>query len=189
MRVRLFVALDFPDAIRDAIRRLVDGLKPLAQDARWVRMEAMHVTLKFIGHVGPEQRERIVSALDGIHPSAAVEMRFRGLGFFPTEQRPRVLWCGISASPNLAELAAAIERALIPIGVAAETRVFVPHLTLARFNAPHRLGPVVARSHEIGSVDLGATRQTQFHLFESELKRSGPEYTKLKSFLFAKEPV
>jgi RNA 2',3'-cyclic 3'-phosphodiesterase len=187
--VRLFVALDFPEAIRDAIRELVERLKPLAEDARWVRAEAMHVTLKFIGHVGVDERELIVSALDGIYSDAPVEMRFRGLGFFPTEQRPRVMWCGINASPNLPELAAGIERALLPLGVAAETRVFVPHLTLGRFNVPQRLGRLVAQSHEMGSVDLGATRETQFHLFESVLKRSGAEYTKLQSFLFAKELV
>jgi RNA 2',3'-cyclic 3'-phosphodiesterase len=187
--VRLFVALDFPDAIRDAIRELVERLKPLAEDARWVRVEAMHVTLKFIGHVGVDERELIVSALDGIYSDAPVEMRFRGLGFFPTEQRPRVMWCGINASPNLVELVAGIERALLSLGVAAETRVFVPHLTLGRFSVPHGLGRLVAQSHEIGSADLGATRETQFHLFESVLKRSGPEYTKLRSFLFARELV
>jgi len=187
--VRLFVALDFPDAIRSAIRELVARLKPLAKDARWARVEGMHVTLKFIGQVEPEQCERMVSALASIQSDAPVDLQFQGVGFFPSERRPRVFWCGIEASPNLRELAADIERALLPLGVPAEKREFVPHLTLGRFDSPHGLGQLIERSQELRSLDLGRTRQEQFHLFESVLKRSGAEYTKLKSFAFAKEPA
>jgi RNA 2',3'-cyclic 3'-phosphodiesterase len=187
--VRLFVALDFPDAIRDGIRQWVARLKPLAKDARWVSVEGMHVTLKFIGHVETNQCAPIASALACIHSSTAVEMQFRGLGFFPSERRPRVFWCGIDASPNLAELAAGIERALLPLGIPTEPRAFHPHLTLARFDSPHRFGQLVHMSHEIESLDFGATREAQFHLFQSVLKRSGAEYTKLRSFAFVREPV
>jgi len=181
------VALDFPDVIRNAIRELIAHLKPLAKDARWTRVEEMHVTLKFIGYVKQEQCEPIVSALADIQLPARVDLRFRGVGFFPSERRPRVFWCGIEASPNLRELAADIERALLPLGIPAEEREFVPHLTLGRFDSPEGLGKLVEKSHEIRSLDFGATRQGQFHLFESVLKRSGAEYKKLNSFTFAKE--
>jgi len=181
------VALDFPEIIHNAIRELVAHLKPLAKEARWTRVEGMHVTLKFIGYVKQEQCERIVSALADIQLPALVDLRFRGVGFFPSERRPRVFWCGIEASPNLRELAADIERALLPLGIPAEKREFVPHLTLGRFDSPEGLGKLVEKSHEIRSLDFGATRQGQFHLFESVLKRSGAEYKKLYSFTFAKE--
>ena len=185
--MRLFVALDFPDAIRDAIRELVARLKPLSKQARWVRVEGMHVTLKFIGNVDVTKSDEIVSALGDIRSHAPVDMRFRGVEFFPTERRPRVMWCGIEASPNLAELASGIERALVTLGIPAEERTFVPHLTLARFDSPQGLGRLVETAHEVESLDLGASREVQFHLFESVLKRSGAEYTKLKSFTFVKE--
>lgn len=181
------MALDFPDVIRDAIRELVAHLKPLAKDARWTRVEGMHVTLKFIGYVKQEQCEQIVSALARIQLPALVDLRFRGVGFFPSERRPRVFWCGIEASPNLRELTADIEHALLPLGIPAEKREFVPHLTLGRFDSSEGLGKLVEKSHEIRSLDFGATRQGQFHLFESVLKRSGAEYKKLNSFTFAKE--
>jgi len=187
--VRLFVALDIPDAIRDRIRTLVVRLKPLAQDARWASVEGMHITLKFIGHVEREQCEPIRAALSSVHRSAPVEMRFRGVGFFPSGRRPRVFWCGIEPSANLAELAQDIERALAPLGIPTEKRAFQPHLTLARFDPPHRPGPLLPVAEEIQSLDLGATRETRFHLFESVLKRSGAEYTKLHSFPFVREPA
>jgi RNA 2',3'-cyclic 3'-phosphodiesterase len=187
--VRLFVALDFPDAIRDAIRELMIRLKPLAKEARWVRVEGMHVTVKFIGYVERERCEPVASALAAVRSDAPVEMRFRGVGFFPTEKRPRVFWCGIDASPHLTELAANIERALLALGIPSEKRAFHPHLTLARLDASQRFDKLVRASQELCSLDLGWTRETQFHLFESVLERSGAKYTKLQSFPFVREPA
>jgi 2'-5' RNA ligase len=185
--MRLFVALEFPDAIRAGIRELVAQLRPLARQGRWVGAEGMHVTLKFIGHVEESRFEPIVSALAKIHSYAPVELGFRGIGFFPSERRPRVCWCGIEASKNLARLAGEIEHSLVPLGIAVEKRDFVPHLTLARFDSPRGLDKLVAKACELESLDLGWARETRFHLFESVLKQSGAEYTKLTSFAFAKE--
>lgn len=184
--MRLFVALDFPAAVRQALRELIARLKPECRGAKWVRPEAMHITLKFIGEVGAEKFDPIRAALASIHSSSPVEMHFRGLGFFPDERRPRVLWCGAEASPNFAELAAAVERILIPLGIPAESRDFVPHLTLARFNTdggPRRdLETLVRATGELKSYDFGRTRETEFHLTESILKPVGAEYKRLESF-------
>jgi len=187
--MRLFVALDFPDAIRAAIRDLMTKLKPLCKDARWVRPEGMHVTLKFIGHVADDKFEPIVHALSGVHSNAPVKMNFRGIGFFPTERRPRVCWCGIEASPNLTKLAKDVEQVLLPLEIEAEGREYVPHLTLARLDSAKRTEKLVEAAAELKSLDLGSARETGFHLFRSVLKRSGAEYFKLKSFRFVKGSV
>lgn len=184
--MRLFVALDFPDAVRQAVRDLIARLKPACRSARWVRPEAMHITLKFIGEVDAEKLTSIRSALAPVHSAAPVEMQFRGLGFFPNERRPRVLWCGVEASLNLAELAAAVERALVPLGIPAESRDFVPHLTLARFQAEggsrRDVEALVRAAGELKSYDFGRTRETGFHLIESVLKPAGAEYKRLETF-------
>ncbi len=178
------MALDFPDTIRAAIRELITRLKPLCRGARWVRPEGMHVTLKFIGHVEPDKLDPIMTALPEVRSHAPIDMRFRGVGFFPTGRRPRVFWCGIEASANLAEIAAGIENALVPLGIAAEKRDFVPHLTLARFESPRGLTKLLEAAVELQTLDLGATRETQFHLYASVLKESGAEYAKLRSYPF-----
>jgi len=184
--VRLFVALDFPDAVRHAVRDLIARLKPTCRSAKWVRPEAMHITLKFIGEVNAEKLTPIRGALAPVYSAASVEMQFRGLGFFPNERRPRVLWCGVKASLNLAELAADVERALVPLGIPAESRDFVPHLTLARFQAEggarRDLEALVRVAGELKSYDLGRTQETEFHLIESVLKPAGAEYKRLESF-------
>jgi 2'-5' RNA ligase len=147
----------------------------------------MHVTLKFIGDVPAEKLDPIRAALADARSGAPVEIRFRGVGFFPNERRPRVLWCGIEASANLAELAASVEGAVEPVGIAREGRAFQPHVTLARFaSSPQGIDKLIRYVQEMSSLDFGSARETEFHLYESALKPSGAEYKKLESFAFVK---
>jgi 2'-5' RNA ligase len=182
--VRLFVAFDLPRETREALAECMARLRPSAGGAKWVRPEALHVTLKFIGHKPDEMLPRIRQALLAIRSPSSVEMQFRGIGFFPSENRPRVVWCGVAASPNLAALAADVSAALEPLGVAAETRAFLAHLTLARWKEPERAGKIQDAAQEFRDRNFGTLRASEFHLFESYLKPSGAEYKKLATFVF-----
>lgn len=189
--MRLFVALDIPAETRDALASLVARLKPKCPSAGWIRPEAMHVTLKFIGHTPPENLSRINEILAMARSTEAIEMQFRGLGFFPDEKRPRVFWCGVEASPNAAILASDLNQALTKIGIEAEARSFTPHLTLARFKEGNGRGnqvdsgiEIVTLSREMHAKDFGSMRASEFHLFESKTKPTGAEYTKLSTFHF-----
>ena len=185
--MRLFVALVLPDSVREAMRDLIASLRSKAKNARWVRPEGMHVTLKFIGHTDAANVDGIRAVLARAHSSQPVDMHFRGVGFFPNDRRPRVVWCGIEASPNLAGLASQIEDGLTPLGIERESRDFAPHLTLARFNSPTRADELVRAANELRSRDFGSAHETEFHLFESITRPSGAEYKKLASYLFVKE--
>ena len=182
--MRLFVALDLPEAVRHALAELIANLKPKSQGARWVQPENLHITLKFIGHVGNEKLSPIQSALSSIHAAQPIELNFRGIGFFPNERSPRAFWCGVAGSPNLAELAADIDRALVPLGIEAETRPFTPHLTLARFKSDEGVREVVHAANDMKSNDFGAATETNFHLYESLLKSTGAQYNRVASFPF-----
>lgn len=184
--MRLFLALDFPDPVRQALDELMARLKPLCRGARWVRTEAMHTTLKFIGETDAKKLDGIRAALAPLRSAEAVEMHFRGVGFFPNERRPRVAWCGVEASANLAALVEDIERSLEPLGYARETRPFVPHLTLARFSSSQGLEKVVRAAEELKSYDFGSAREAEFYLYESILKPSGAEYKRVATFPFLK---
>lgn len=107
--------------------------------------------------------------------------------FFPNERRPRVLWAGIEASAELSALAAAIENALELLGVAREQRAFSPHLTLARFDSPRGLERLHAAVSEAGGLEFGRSIASEFHLYQSVLKRGGAEYTRLASYRFAED--
>jgi RNA 2',3'-cyclic 3'-phosphodiesterase len=182
--VRLFVALDLPDAVRRALAELIANLKPKSRGARWVQPENLHITLKFIGHVGNEKLSPIQSELSSIHAAQPIELHFRGMGFFPNERRPSAFWCGVAGSPNLVELAADINRALVPLSIEAETRPFTPHLTLARFKSDKGVREVVQAATDMKSTDFGAATETNFHLYESLLKSTGAQYNRVASFPF-----
>jgi RNA 2',3'-cyclic 3'-phosphodiesterase len=188
--VRLFVALDLPGEVRQALGDLIARLKPLCRAARWVRPEAMHVTLKFIGHaIADGDAEKLTAAraaLTTVRSGQPVEIRYRGVGFFPDARRPRVVWCGVEPSANLALLAADMERALEPLGIPGEKRAFVPHLTLARFKSHEGVNALVRADAEFTQREFGSARETEFYLFESKLKPGGAEYRKLESYSFVK---
>jgi RNA 2',3'-cyclic 3'-phosphodiesterase len=189
--IRLFVAVDIPDAVRQALSAWIASLQSTYPRARWARASNLHVTLKFIGERPEELLDAMRAALRAVRQPSAIAISFRGAGFFPNEHRPRVLWAGIESGPELACLAEAIDLALAPAGIPRETREFRPHLTVARFpESSDRAGLAKLRDALARSAppEFGSARVADFHLFRSELKPSGAQYTRLDSFDFtAKE--
>jgi 2'-5' RNA ligase len=182
--MRLFVALDIPEEVRSSLAALTAKLRPACRNARWVRIEGLHVTLKFIGETPPEKVEAISTALAAIPLRTPFIINFRGLGFFPNGRRPRVLWAGIEASPELAALAATAETALESLGIPPDKRVFSPHLTLARFDTPRVLEALQDAVKKAGHLKFGSTTAQEFDLYQSVLKPGGAEYTRLTTFSF-----
>ena len=180
--MRVFVALDLSDEVRRAIAGLVGKLEKTCRGARWVRVEGIHVTLKFIGEVPVDKVEQIRGALAGVHTAAPVEMSFRGKGFFPNAKHPRVFWAGIEATPNLGELATEIERRMEALGIPREQRPFKPHLTLARFKSEEGLARLVEALAAGGSLEFGHVTASEFHLYQSQIKPGGAVYTRLATF-------
>src|SRR5215467_7062303 len=114
--MRLFVALDIDDSVRERLSRFIEGVRNFAPDARWMKLESLHVTLKFIGEQPEGSVENIKQTL-GTIDAAATEIQFRGYGFFPTPKSARVFWIGMDAGPLLAALATSIDEKLSALGV------------------------------------------------------------------------
>jgi RNA 2',3'-cyclic 3'-phosphodiesterase len=187
--VRLFVALQIPDSVRNYYAGLIDELRRLDAKAspkkpKWVRPENLHVTLKFIGNTDPAKLDSICAALANVRSPQEIRLHFRGLGFFPNAKRPRVVWGGMEASGNLAPMAHAVDQQIATLVFSAEERAFTPHLTLARLDPPVIAPELQAAIEKQGARDFGELRSSEFHLIESKLKPTGAEYTTLKSFSF-----
>lgn len=189
--MRLFVALDIPDAIRQALEAYVNELRRIAPDVKWVHVESYHVTLKFIGEWRHDVRE-ITAALEKIE-AVSVDINFRNCGFFPAPRAPRVFWAGMEADANLAMLARKVDEACSTLGIEREDRDFSPHLTLARSGSgsprPKRheqASPGMKRLAEriagMPTPEFGTMHATAFFLYESKLSPGGAKYQKLKSF-------
>ncbi len=184
--MRVFVAIPVPDEVRRGLGELIAKLQRTCPAARWVRAEGMHVTLKFIGEATEEKVERVKAALRAVRSTAPIELHFRNTGFFPNPKHPRVFWARIDATPNLAEIAEAIEEKIEPLGIPREARAFRPHLTLARFDSQAGIPRLGEALTQLAPFDFGATTARQFHLYQSVLKRGGAEYAVLADFDFVK---
>ena len=190
--MRLFVGLDIPIEIRGAISQYVDELRRIAPDAKWVKAESYHVTLKFIGEWKRDVRE-VIAALETI-PSPTIDVAFRHCGFFPNPKSPRVFWVGIEADAKLPSLAKQVDDTCSKLGIDSEDRKFSPHLTLARSGSgsprPKRDEPLALSMKRLAeriaglpAPDFGTMHATEFFLYESKLSPGGARYSKLKSFL------
>ncbi|MBZ5644239.1 MAG: RNA 2',3'-cyclic phosphodiesterase [Acidobacteriia bacterium] len=180
--MRLFVAFDIPEEVRAAMAVVAAKLQNVCASARWVRLEGAHVTLKFIGEAPAGKVDGIKTALAGMPFPSAFKILYRGVGFFPHERRPQVLWAGIEAGPELRALAEAVESSLEPLGIARERREFSPHVTLARFKSPGDLAELRSAIAAAGALEFGQSTPTEFHLYQSVLKPGGAEYTRLATF-------
>jgi 2'-5' RNA ligase len=192
--MRLFIALDIDDRIRERIARFVEGVQGFASNARWVKPESLHVTLKFIGEQPEPVVEQIKVALETVS-AATAEIQFRGYGFFPTAKSARVFWIGMEAGPQLAALATLVDDKMAALGIPKEERVFSPHLTLARgpggSGSPRwRKGDGPNRTFErlqeklaaLPAPEFGTMTAREFFLYQSKLSPKGSRYTKLAGF-------
>lgn len=192
--MRLFIALDIDDAIRERLSRFVDGVRNFAPDVRWVKPESLHVTLKFMGEQPDGSVENIKKALDGV-TSQTSGIQFRGYGFFPTAKSARVFWIGMDTGPELTALAAAVDQKVATLGIPKEDRPFSPHLTLARSaggsgSPGWRKGDKPNRSFQhlqeklaaLPTPEFGTMTPHEFFLYQSQLSPKGSKYTKLARF-------
>ncbi len=198
--MRLFVAIDIPNEIRERLAKFVEGVRNFAPDAKWVGPETFHITLKFVGERSLEDADRIKQLLREIK-AAPVTLSFSGYGFFPSPTKARVFWTGIQSDTHLAELASSVDSATATLGIPREKAPFTPHLTLARAHdgsprgASGRPGhhpgdrprSTFAHVHEklqaLPSPEFGTMTATEFFLYESKLSPKGAQYAKLERFV------
>lgn len=176
--MRLFIALDIPAEVRAALTSYMERARLLAPEARWARVEGLHVTLKFIGHVDDAAVGNIKSALRSIK-TVSFEVKFAGVGFFPNPNAGRVFWAGVDGGENLPRLASTIDAAMEKLGIPRETKPYHPHLTLARTSSrPLRgLKPLLDEPPQFGTMTA-----REFFLYQSQPQKGGSKYTKLERF-------
>ncbi len=166
---RLFVALEIPEIVADALSTLQYGV----EGARWRPVDNFHLTLAFIGETDRHGFTTAVDALSAIH-APAFEMRLTGIGSFG-DKKPNALWAGVEASPGLMHLQAKVETALRRSGFALEKRKFVPHVTLAYLRGASQES-VMSFCAMHGLFSCGPFPVTEFHLYSSRLGNEASAY-------------
>lgn len=147
---RLFVAVPLPDDAVAAVASIVDAVRGQAlptgmRDVRWVRLDGVHLTLRFLG---PTPDDRIEATADAVRAAATevppLRLAIAGSGTFPPGPRPRTLWLGLTDGVDaLTRLSERVSVALAGAGWTADARPFRAHLTLARADGM-AAGPLIA---------------------------------------------
>jgi 2'-5' RNA ligase len=178
--MRLFVAVEIPQEVKTTLEGF---LKPLRATAKlsWSRLDNLHITTQFIGDWPEARLDEIKRALAGVPARSAIDIRVKGIGWFPNERRPRVFWAGIDGDDGLRALARDTQEAIAKAGAPLEERAFTPHLTLARIREPVPLGALreaIQSSPFARGFHFGAFRAAAFYLYLS----AGGRYTQLAGF-------
>jgi len=177
--LRLFIATEVPEAVRE---RLAEATRPWhgrVDGARWVTPDNWHVTMKFLGSVYPRLMEWVTRQVRAAATAGEpFTTALTELGAFPSARRARVLWAGLEDPGGVfAGLAGTLD-GLLEREFEPEKRAFTPHLTVARFKVqgplPEDLMGTVVRSDPFPVEHLT--------LYRSHLQRPAARYEVLESF-------
>jgi len=188
--IRSFLAIDLPDEIKENLRKIQNRLKPLMAgiggDVRWIKAEAIHLTLQFFGYINADEialiSEIVKKNVDGITPFM---LNLGSPGAFPAITRPRVIYLGLEGETDtLCRLQDRIVTDLAEIGFKKEKRPFTSHLTLGRLKSSTKLPGIEEVFHKITGLAKGSFTVNGLKLYRSDLRPDGAVYTVLENFEF-----
>jgi 2'-5' RNA ligase len=185
--IRSFLSLDPPEEIIREIGQVQNRLKKIIHgDVRWVRPEGIHLTLKFFGDIS----KNAVASISVVAGQAATavgpfELAIGGVGFFPDQNRPRVIYLDMNGEvARLMTFQKGLEQALQEIGFPREERPFRPHLTLGRIKSPKGLMGLAEALRKGETYAAERFTASGLSLFKSDLTPQGAIYTRLAGYPF-----
>ncbi len=183
MAFRAFISVDVGPRIDwHALRK---ELADVDRGVRPVRVEQLHLTLRFLGDTDEGRVDDLVSlmtrSVDGVEPFS---ISFDGVGAFPNAGRPRVVWIGLSGAEPLVGIARRLEEGVVDLGWRPEKRGFRPHATVARIKHVRRLGRLSSLLDRWRDASFGSMRVSSIELKMSELTPQGAIYSTIESVPF-----
>lgn len=178
--MRCFFCIELDGPTREQLAQILQRLRSVPAQVRWVEPSLLHVTLKFLGEVDPGRTPALRAIVHQlVAPCAPFALTLDRLGAFPHLDRARVIWAGTRQTPApLAGMAAALEEALGELGFAKEQKPFTAHVTLGRVREEQAHG-LRALGERLRAVALApqTVNVEGITLMESVLRPQGPAYT------------
>jgi 2'-5' RNA ligase len=184
---RAFIAIELPIDFQRQLERISRDMQAKLRNfpIKWVPIDSIHITIKFLGDISTSNLEVLTGILAGeVSRHQQFTISSGDLGAFPNLRRPRVIWVGIQAPDNLNALQKGVETGMDELGYPPEDRPYSPHLTLARIandatpDMVKQIGTLLAGYH---IESLGNFSLASLHVFRSDLKPTGAIYTRLFS--------
>lgn len=178
---RIFLAIRIPNEISDEIEKFKKGLERIL-DAKFVEKENFHYNLKFFGLRTDFEIKKIKEAVrNAIKRIGKFEIEIRGVGFFPDERKPRVVWLGVGeGKEKMIKLFLLLEEEFQKIKIEKEIRKFVPHLTICRLKSSRNKEILLKKAKR--NKTFGKFEVSEINLIESKLSPKGPKYIDLEKF-------
>ena len=185
-QIRCFVAIEIPDTIQTLLTSAQEELRKFVRGASWVKRENIHLTLKFLGDVAPNQISVIKSSIEQVTDTLSpFSMELGGIGAFPNLSRPRIIWAGVkTGADEVAAIARDIDVRLGRHGYERNEKPFRPHLTLARLKTRVNLKPFVDVFQQYDTINGATMVVNQIQVVQSQLRPSGAVYTPLETCCF-----
>ena len=184
MDIRCFIAVNLSEETRKTLGSIISELKKSGADVKWVPAGNIHLTLKFLGNTEASLVPEIMESLGKkLSHYKSFYITIAGVGCFPSERRPRVIWVGIEDADLLADMQRDIDSVVVKFGYAPEERPFSPHLTIGRVRSQKRIPELMNRFEDFRKFDLGRVEVSEIHIMQSELKPAGAEYRSLGRIL------
>lgn len=183
--MRAFLAIEVDAMTRCRLEELQNSLRRAGvQDVTWVKPDAMHVTLQFLGEISQEQCRVLQMQLRDLPVMKSFTFIVQGTGAFPSPSRASVLWAGIKKNAQLDELVSRVRLCVQACAIHADFRPFCPHLTLGRIRRPRR-HDAFAKILERQALFHAEIPVHSFVLMESQLTSKGPLYQVIERFVLA----
>jgi 2'-5' RNA ligase len=187
-KIRTFIAIDLTQEIKGKIDEFIKEIRPLSPHIKWVSVENIHLTIKFLGNIYAKEHDKLYRGLEmAIEDMNKIKLVVRGTGVFPNPRNARVFWLGVQGEvEKLQEMQNRVEYELEKQGFPREEKPFSPHITIARFKSrinPEKLTNIIADSQNLhfGEMDVSSVM-----VYRSDLFPSGPEYSLLKEIKFGR---
>jgi 2'-5' RNA ligase len=182
-KVRTFIAVEISSEVRGKTQRLISALAATSANVKWVEPENLHLTLKFLGDVEMLEVPQLCQAVDeAVADLPPFDVQFHGAGAFPSVERPRTVWVGMTAgSEEMVALHDALEQRLAALGFRSDGRRFRPHLTIGRVrsSSPSEIRVLASLLADQRDFVGGSGDVSEVVVFSSELSRAGPAYEPL----------
>lgn len=178
--MRLFIAIDLPESVRETLARVQRKLQLEAREVRWLPPAQMHLTLLFLGETEEGMAEAIGAEMRGAADATpGFALGVRGLRAFRKGRGIGVIWAGLAPCEALQALRHALtERLGVPEGEAGR-KAFAPHITLGRVRVPRPNPALDAAMERCAEYACAPFPVDAIYLYRSELTPAGAVHTRL----------
>ena len=175
--MRVFLALELPGTVKEYLSAVTKTMSQRLSGVKWVKVEGLHVTLRFFGEIEEKKAQEIGEMLQGINKQhTAMPAQLKEITAFPNLMRPRVIVVTFQEwVDNVKAIFHDIESRLLAVGIQKEARGFAPHVTIGRVK---NAAPLLKR--EIIPLEEKRFLLDNLVLYQSTLTREGALYSQLK---------